>query len=518
MPRRKIAISLIGNRRARAATYAKRKDGLMKKARELATLCDIPVAVVCAGPDGGAPEAWLSEDGVFDRYRALVAEKKAGHTHQAYLWEQLGKEKARLAKLQQDGPNELAPPDAALNGMTLDELNRLLESIEMKLRATARRRNALVLLADDDGTDGGRWPDAAVSLGHHGVPCTAVGLHRYQQQVHAPGNGAAQLVQFTWNSYHPYNAGVPQPGYNVHSMDGHGVDMNGYQLQMPCHGNNNYGQFAREAFLPHNAVVQPSYGDHLQYPDSNGICGYQTQAPANSGWHNPVTFGHGDPCNAIVSAGHNPVTFGHGEPCNAIVSAGHNPVTFGHGEPCNAIVPAGHNPVTFGHGEPCNAIVSAGHNPVTFGHGEPCNATVPAGHNPPCNAIVSAGHNPGTFGHSEHSNANVPAEYPYMDTNGNNFMDTTSQFLAMSRDESFVNVGGGYGYGTQSSDASQNPCSLEPLHYLSDLADCFDGHGTKSSDASQNSCNREQLHLSDLADCLDFESEYGPLDLDLWVN
>ncbi|KAL5227482.1 hypothetical protein ABZP36_015747 [Zizania latifolia] len=369
MPRRKIAISLIGNRRARAATYAKRKDGLMKKARELATLCDIPVAVVCAGPDGGAPEVWLSEDGVFDRYRALAAEKKAGHTHQAYLWEQLGKEKAKLAKLQQDGPDELAPPDAALNGMTLDELNRLLESIEMKLRATAERRNALGLLGDDDGADGGLWPDAAVSLGHHGVPCTGVGLHRYQQQVHAPGNGG-QLVQFTWNPYQPYNAGVPQPGYNVHSVGGHGVDMNGY---------NNHGQFAWGAFLPHNAVVQPSYGDHLQYPDSNGVCGYQTQAPANGGWHNPGTFGNGEPCNAIV-----------------------------------------------------------------------------------------------------------PAGYPYVGINGNSFMDTTGQFLTMGSDESFMNVGGGYGYGTQSSDANQNSCSLEQLHYLSDLADC-----------------------------LDFESEYGPLDLDL---
>ncbi|KAL5223401.1 hypothetical protein ABZP36_028114 [Zizania latifolia] len=387
MPRRKIAISLIGNRRARAVTYAKRKEGLMKKARELATLCDIPVAVVCAGPDDGAPA---------EGYCALALEKKAGHTHRAYLREQLGKLKAKLAKLRQDGPDELAPPDAALKGMALDELHRLLESIDVTLRAMAERRKALGLLADDDGDVDGGWPHAAVPLGPNGVPYTGanfVGLHGYQQQVHAPAGNGVQLRQFTWNPYQPYDAGVPQAGYNVQYMGGHGVNMNGYPLQMPSNGNiNNHGrQFAWGAFQPRNAFVQSSY-DHLQYPDSNDVSGNrQMQAPVNGGWHNPYTWGNGEPCNAIV-----------------------------------------------------------------------------------------------------------PAGYSYVDTRGDNSMDTPVQFLTVDSDESFIYVGGGGGgYGTQ--------CSVgEVLH---------------CSDASQNSSSLEQLHyLSDLADGLDFGSGDEPLVLDLWED
>ena len=45
-PRARIQIKKIETARSRQATYTKRKTGLLKKAMELSTLCDIPVMVV----------------------------------------------------------------------------------------------------------------------------------------------------------------------------------------------------------------------------------------------------------------------------------------------------------------------------------------------------------------------------------------------------------------------------------------------------------------------------------------
>jgi hypothetical protein len=49
MGRRKIDIVRIENERHRQVTYTKRKSGLMKKATELAILCDAQVAVIVFG-------------------------------------------------------------------------------------------------------------------------------------------------------------------------------------------------------------------------------------------------------------------------------------------------------------------------------------------------------------------------------------------------------------------------------------------------------------------------------------
>uniref|UniRef100_A0A0D9V9F4 MADS-box domain-containing protein n=1 Tax=Leersia perrieri TaxID=77586 RepID=A0A0D9V9F4_9ORYZ len=197
MPRRRVPMTLIANRRTRAVTYTKRKEGLMKKARELATLCGVQVAVVCAGPDGAAPDVWTTppkndEDAsVIDKYLALPVEKRAKHTRVDYLRELLGNKKADLAKLQQEGPDELKPPKTVLDRMSQDELQQLLGSIDATLQATAERRKTLELMAAAGGDSGGDRRDADVPPMHLAVPCTgttSAGVQGYQHQVHATCN------------------------------------------------------------------------------------------------------------------------------------------------------------------------------------------------------------------------------------------------------------------------------------------------------------------------------------------
>lgn len=469
MARRKTSIALIANPQTRATTYKKRKAGLIKKAGELATLCDIPVAVVCAGPDGGAPTVWVSPEGgdAIERYRALPAEKRARHTHVAYLQEELDKERAKLARLRQKGrPGELDPPDAVLDGMSQDELQQLLASIDATLLATAKRREALGLLpgADDDADGGGRRRDADVA------GTNSVGVHGYQhQEVHAPA---------TCDPFHPYNAGVTlmQPGYNnAQYMGGHGaVDMSGYQLQMqmPGNGSNNHSRLAWGGFQPCNATfVQPVYGN-LQ-------C-----------WYNNVVDGNGEPCDAVVpSAGDpymdiagNDVYGNQMQPAPAANGGWHDPGTWGYdgGEPCKAIVPSSGDPYmgigVYGNQmQPAPAPAANGcwHNPAgTWGNdGEPCNAIVP-----------SAGHPYIDIECDIDGNYIDTTVFDYQTTStSDNFMDAPVQFIATGSDESIVtNVTGcdetefSIDDLLQCSDASQHSSGLEELHYLSDLADGFD--------------------------------------------
>ncbi|CAM0880944.1 unnamed protein product [Alopecurus aequalis] len=127
MPRRKIALRPIENARARATTYAKRTKGLQKKALELATLYAVPVALVCAA-GAGAPLGWESEEGVLEKYRATAVpqDTRVRHTHRSYLKNELGKERAKLARAR---PGALPDWDPALDDMTQDEAREVLQTI-----------------------------------------------------------------------------------------------------------------------------------------------------------------------------------------------------------------------------------------------------------------------------------------------------------------------------------------------------------------------------------------------------
>ncbi|KAJ4777861.1 MADS-box transcription factor family protein [Rhynchospora pubera] len=61
MGRKKATMELIGKMSVRSSTFRKRKASLLKKANELAILCDVEVSVVvAAGPDDPEPEIWPS--------------------------------------------------------------------------------------------------------------------------------------------------------------------------------------------------------------------------------------------------------------------------------------------------------------------------------------------------------------------------------------------------------------------------------------------------------------------------
>ncbi|KAK8946914.1 MADS-box transcription factor 20 [Platanthera zijinensis] len=62
MPRKKLALAYITNGGARTAALKKRLPGLLKKAQELAVLCDVPGCAVLYAPGQSEPVVWPSPE------------------------------------------------------------------------------------------------------------------------------------------------------------------------------------------------------------------------------------------------------------------------------------------------------------------------------------------------------------------------------------------------------------------------------------------------------------------------
>ncbi|KAF7103054.1 hypothetical protein CFC21_104087 [Triticum aestivum] len=246
MPCRKVPMRLIEKALARAETHARRTKGLQKKASELATLCAVPVALVCSAGAGAPPLVWESEEGVLERYRrAVPAETRARHTHRCYMETELGKERAKLARTRHGCPGALADWDAALNDMTLEEARGLLETIDTVLRATGDRMEALGIPAD-----GGHGPLQGSShgalmpqkLGHGGgnpVDMDAAGFQQLQMVSFHAGNNEGLLEQFSWDD--PFQT---QPGCGGFQCVGGNYSAGGDAMLSPGVANADYNYSA----------------------------------------------------------------------------------------------------------------------------------------------------------------------------------------------------------------------------------------------------------------------------------
>ncbi|KAJ1286782.1 hypothetical protein BS78_03G378200 [Paspalum vaginatum] len=310
MPRRKIEIGLIGNAGNRAKTFRQRKRGLVKKAKDLSELCDVDIAVICAGPGGGAPDVWTSSPGVIDRYRALPADKRAKHTHLNYVNGELRKQRTKLAKVREDGPKALAlPKEAVLKDMGLEEL---LGSIDAALLATAERRKALGAPGADVADDaqlGQVAPDAIVPLGQ-GAPFVGNDSDDMETWIN----------ELMWDGVvepQPLDAIMMQPAPGVQYINGDVVEIgsNQYQAQMPPgSGENDHVQPAWDADQLQNTIpYNPDYGfkcaDNNYYLGMDGCSRMQVPSNGNAyehdGWLRTAMFGADETsCHAVVPVRH----------------------------------------------------------------------------------------------------------------------------------------------------------------------------------------------------------------------
>lgn len=89
-------------------TYRKRKVGLKKKANELAILCDIPVLLVCYGPNGKI-ETWPNDDGavkdIIRQYQSINQEIRDRYHVNLSSIAQSKRNKSPLHQYTKDGAN-----------------------------------------------------------------------------------------------------------------------------------------------------------------------------------------------------------------------------------------------------------------------------------------------------------------------------------------------------------------------------------------------------------------------------
>ncbi|KAG8078799.1 hypothetical protein GUJ93_ZPchr0007g4582 [Zizania palustris] len=151
MPRTKLVLKLIESEKKRKATYKNRRDGLVQKVSQFATLCGVDAFLICLGPAaaGGEVRTWPPDHrAVLDliaRLRALPPEKiRQVQNTLALLREDLAKQQRALIKVRQCGADELLTPlDCRFDELSLDGLNALHDKLTETLERTQRRMAAL---------------------------------------------------------------------------------------------------------------------------------------------------------------------------------------------------------------------------------------------------------------------------------------------------------------------------------------------------------------------------------------
>ncbi|XP_028764693.1 agamous-like MADS-box protein AGL21 [Neltuma alba] len=141
MGKRKIAIERIDDIPNRQVTFSKRRSGLVKKARELAILCDVQVGVIVFSStdklyEYGSP----SMKSIIERYNKNTEEHHLvmNPAIEAKFWQReatvLRQELQQLQELHRQLTGE------QLSGLGINEVNNLENQLEMSLKRVQIRK------------------------------------------------------------------------------------------------------------------------------------------------------------------------------------------------------------------------------------------------------------------------------------------------------------------------------------------------------------------------------------------
>ncbi|KAI3685951.1 hypothetical protein L1987_79620 [Smallanthus sonchifolius] len=142
MAREKIKIRKIDNITARQVTFSKRRRGLLKKAEELAVLCDADVALVIFSATGKLFEyASSSMQELLEKYK-LHSKNNVDKADESLTLQLQESDETRMGKELLDKNRELSQLRGEdLQGLTLEELQRLETLLEGGLNRVLRTKD-----------------------------------------------------------------------------------------------------------------------------------------------------------------------------------------------------------------------------------------------------------------------------------------------------------------------------------------------------------------------------------------
>lgn len=143
MGRGKIAIERIGSTTNRQVTFSKRCGGLMKKARELAILCDADLALIVFSSTGRLYDFASSSgmEAIIERYQQANKEHCGvlNPTSEAKLWQrEVTTLRQQVLNLQHKNRQLLGEE---LSGSTVLDLQFLVNQVEMSLHSVRKRKD-----------------------------------------------------------------------------------------------------------------------------------------------------------------------------------------------------------------------------------------------------------------------------------------------------------------------------------------------------------------------------------------